>query len=190
MSHLSDREFVDLIDNVLPPVRVAHVLDCDDCRSKADTMRELLVRASEVEVPEPSPLFWEHFSSRVHHGIDHAEIGNSPAWGSGWRWVVPIALMTIVAFGVWRWTPRVHAPVPTHAELATGTDAVSDTSDADTDEAWAIVRTVADESTWDDVTDASVHQGSAEGAVAMLTREERQELVRLLELETKKRPGA
>jgi hypothetical protein len=191
MSHLSDREFVDLIDNVLPPVRVAHVLDCHDCRSKADAMRELLVRASEAEVPEPSPLFWEHFSSRVHQGIDHAEIGNSAAWGIGWRWAVPVALMTIIAFGAWRWTPRVHAPAPTHVvELTTGTDAVSDTSDADTDEAWAIVRTVADESTWDDVTDASVHQGSADGAVAMLTREERQELVRLLELETKKRPGA
>jgi hypothetical protein len=190
MSHLSDREFVDLIENVLPPARVTHVLDCAACRAEADAMRELLARASEADVPEPSPLFWEHFSSRVREGIEHAEIGRSPAWGLGWQWAVPVALMAIVAFGVWRWSPRVHAPVPMHSEIATAIDAVSEPSDADNDEAWAIVRTVADETSWDDVTDASVHQGSAEGAVAMLTPEERQELVRLLQMETRKRPGA
>jgi hypothetical protein len=194
MNHLSDREFVDLIENVLPPARVAHVLDCAECRASADAMRDLLARASDADVPEPSPLFWEHFSARVREGIEQAEIGDRSAWSwsqqLGWKWAVPVALMAVVAFGLWRWSPRVHAPVPMRAELPASLDGVSDVSDADHDEAWAIVRTVADESSWDDVTDASVHQGSAEGALAMLTPEERQELVRLLEMETRKRPGA
>jgi hypothetical protein len=194
MSHLSDREFVDLIEDVLPPARVTHVLDCAECRAEADAMRDLLARTSEADVPEPSPLFWEHFSSRVRERIEHAEIGDTSgsSWSRqfGWKWVVPVALMAMVAFGVWRWSPRVHAPVPMRAELPAGIDGVSDISDADNDEAWAIVRTVADESSWDDVTDASLHQGSAENALAMLTAEERQELVRLLEAETRKRPGA
>jgi hypothetical protein len=193
MNHLSDREFVDLVENVLPPARVAHVLDCAECRAEADTLRGLIARTSEAAVPEPSPLFWEHFSSRVREGIEHAEIGDAPIWSTwSWKWAVPVLLMAIVTFGVWRWSPRVHAPAPTHAELhadPAGIDPVSDTRDADDDEAWAIVRTIADESSWDDVTDASVHQGSAERALAMLTPEERQELERLLQAETK-RPGA
>ncbi len=188
MSHLSDREFVDLVENVLPPARVAHVLDCAECRAEADTLRELLARTSEADVPEPSPLFWEHFSSRVLDQIQHVEIGNA-SW-SIWslNWVLPVVLMMIVAFGVWRWSPRVHAPVPMRAELPAdpaAIDPASDVRDADDDEAWAIVRTIADESSWDDVTDASVHQGSAERALAMLTPEERQALVRLLQAETK-----
>ncbi len=197
MSHLSDREFIDLIENVLAPARVAHVLECAECRAEADALRDLLARTSGADVPEPSPLFWEHFSSRVREGIEHAEIGDTSAasWGIrqiGWKWAVPVALMALVAFGVWRWSPRVQAPVPQRVERATSpanTDAVAEMRDADNDEAWAIVRTVADESSWDDVTDASVHQGSAERALAMLTPEERQELVRLLEAATK-RPGA
>jgi hypothetical protein len=200
MNHLSDREFVDLVENVLTPARVAHVLDCAECRTEADALRRLLAHTSEAHVPEPSPLFWEHFSSRVRDGIEHAEIGNTSAWSTwtqqiGWKWAVPVAMvatMAVAAFGLWRWSPRVHAPAPMRAELPAGPaniDAVSDIGDADNDEAWAIVRTIADESSWDDVSDASVHQGSAERALAMLTPEERQELVRLLEAATK-RPGA
>ncbi len=63
--------------------------------------------------------------------------------------------------------------------------------DPETDEAWALVRTVADDLPWDDATEEGlgVRPDSAERALATLTRDERSELARLLEAATKQ-PGA
>ena len=61
-----------------------------------------------------------------------------------------------------------------------------DASDPDSDQAWAHVRAVAYDSTWDDDDAESgfaVRPGTAESARADLTYAERRELVRLLEAE-------
>jgi hypothetical protein len=65
-----------------------------------------------------------------------------------------------------------------------------DAFDPDTDEAWALVRTVADDLSWDDAAaeGVGVRPGSAERAMMTLTVDERSELVRLLQAETKQ-PG-
>ncbi len=64
-------------------------------------------------------------------------------------------------------------------------------ADPETDEAWALVRTVADDVAWDDAAaeGLGVRPGSPSARMATLTGEERSELVRLLEAETKQ-PGA
>ena len=110
------------------------------------------------------------------------------------------ALLTILLVsGVWRLSVA-------HDRDSSGTRAPGDDGDSvgrpwrasawncsmpTADEAWALVRTVADDLAWDDAAEEGlgVRPGSAERALAALTRDERSELVRLLAAETKQ-PGA
>ncbi len=63
-----------------------------------------------------------------------------------------------------------------------------DVDDVEADEAWALVRTVADDVSWDDVTaeGLGVRPGVAERAAMELTVAERSELVRLIDAEMQK----
>jgi hypothetical protein len=204
MKHLTDREIVDLIDHRLAPDRMAHAAECVSCGARAELARDVLMRVDEADVPEPSPLFWEHFSARVREGV----AGETPA--SSWRlflqqpataWVVSAALLIVVSGGVWL-TTRTSIIKPAAATVATNlpnaTNAVLPDADdalgnepADQDVAWGLVRTVADELSWDDTVDAGLGTtpGSADRAIGSLTSAERAELIVLLEAEAKK-PGA
>jgi hypothetical protein len=192
MTHLSDTEFVDLIDGVLPAERRQHVVTCDPCRAQADALRSALTSASDAQIPEPSPLFWDHFSARVHEGVQEAAREQPVAWFARptLRWTLAGTLATVVLVAVvWQAsTPTSLRPVApeTVAPVAVASnDADIDTFDPDADPAWALVRTVADEATWDDedATGLGVRPGAAERAMANLTHAERSELVRLLKAE-------
>ena len=208
MTHLTEAEFVDLVDATLAPSREAHLDSCDDCRAVAARMREALSRTAAVEMPEPSPLFWEHFSARVHEGVHDAESGAASTWfgwahGETFKWAMSGALLTLLLVaGVWVSVWRARMPAPAHgaasATIAATTPAADaatdrdlDASDPDTDQAWALVRTVADDVSLDDAEAVGfgARPGSAERAMATLTTDERSELVRLLQAETKQ-PGA
>lgn len=186
MSHLTDIEIVDLIDGTLRADRQRHVDGCETCRAQAEGLRSALLRASDAEIPEPSPLFWDHFSARVHDAVHDALPEESGRWFSRptLTWALAGVLATVVLVtAVWRATGTSGAP-PLVAVSASDVDI--DAFDPDTDQAWALVRAVADDSTWDD-DDAeggfAVRPGSAERAMADLTHAERSELVRLLEAE-------
>jgi len=207
MTHLTDPEMVDLLDESLPASRTAHVDDCARCRETAAALRAARTRAEACDVPEPSPLFWEMFSARVHDAVRETATaepaGGWLAWARtpGMKWAFSGALLTLLLVaGVWEATaPKRISRMP-HAAGAvipeTSPDApsfdtlVSDADPAD-DAAWDLVRTVADEVSWDDgaVDGMGMRPGSAERAVGMLTTAERIELARLLEAELKQ-PGA
>jgi predicted anti-sigma-YlaC factor YlaD len=202
MTHLTDVELVDLLDGALPSPRERHLDECDGCRAIATRMRAAFALAKDVEMPEPSPLFWEHFSARVHEGVRGAEASQTARW-FGWaqgataKWAMSAALLTLlVVAGVWRATAPAPRKAASTVTVAAGADVAANEDpfglgafDAETDEAWALVRTVADDVTWDDAAaeGLDVHPGSVEHAMATLTGDERSELVRLLEAETKKR---
>lgn len=205
MKHLSESEIVDLVDGTLAPARAAHLDACDACRTGADDLRDVLARTADVTIPEPSPLFWEHFSARVREDVQTAGAVASSRW-FGWadgptvKWAMAGALLTILLVsGVWVSLWRTNATLPDQIPpVSTATASAGDRdeagvreSDADTDEAWALVRTVADDLAWDDVVEEGlgVRSDAAERAIATLTRDERSELVRLLAAETKQ-PGA
>ena len=204
MKHLSESEIVDLVDGTLAPARVAHLDACDACRTTANDLREGLARTADVSIPEPSPLFWEHFSARVREDVRSVEAAGAPGW-FGWadgptvKWAMAGALLTIllvsgVWVSLWRTTaisPGRVPPVTTATASAGRGEHGVELLDADSDEAWALVRTVADDLAWDDAAEEGlgVRPEFAERALAALTREERSELVRLLAAETKQ-PGA
>jgi hypothetical protein len=167
-------------------------------------MRAVLSRAAASDVPEPSPLFWSHLSDNVRQAVAGQSIERAGRFGwlrPGRAWAAAAALATLVlAVGTWLAMPtspeRTPAPgtpgaiTPPLAAGAHATDADID-DDIDADEAWALVRTVADDVPWDQTHEAAItaRPDAAERIALQLTPAERKELARLLEDELR-RSGA
>jgi hypothetical protein len=64
MTHLSPDERLALIESAGAPEH-PHLSACARCRAEVEEGRAALGDARLSEVPEPSPLFWEHLSARV-----------------------------------------------------------------------------------------------------------------------------
>jgi hypothetical protein len=206
MRHLTERELVDVVEGVLPPDRAGHLDACATCRSKAAALRETLASAQAVDVPEPSPLFWEHLSARVREAVAE-EDARETGWVAWLRqrpqaWAAASAALTIGIVAL-TWlatvpesTPRpatvTQAPVTPDAAIDPASDAYTD--DLNADEAWALVRTLADDVDWPDTDDVdfghdtglSARPGSAERATLSLTPEELSALAQILETELKR----
>ena len=212
MTHFNDVELVNVIEHALPESRARHLDECVACRTRVEDLRAALARVSEDEVPDPSPLFWDHFSARVRQALDEDEAeAHRPSW-LRWvhdarlnlKWTATAALLAAALIGG---ALRVSAPTPDERTVidssapavANGTAAANDpleqeSSDfgpIESDGAWALVRTVADEVRWDDDVTAGLGErpGWAERAALDLSLAERHELAQLLQAETK-RPGA
>ncbi len=188
MNHLDEDELVDLVDGALPAARAAHVDGCDRCRVQAEDLRVVLREARSVDVPEPSPLFWEHFSARVRDEVAREERGAAPAWG-GWlraRVIPGVALLGVVIALVVTMT-RWRAPTRDHVDSARATTGSADVSDAESLETpeWALMVNVTQDLEWEErqAADLMVRPGTAERALLQLSPDERRELVRLLRAE-------
>ncbi len=188
MSHLSPSEFTELVEGTLSSGRAEHVSGCESCRSQADAMRAALISARGVDVPEPSPLFWDHLSARVRAELD-TEPSPRARW---WRQPVPVlawslAAMLLVVLVV-RQVPRQPASdAPGSVAVA---DVWADSADG-TDPAWDLLVSAASDFQLDDAhpVGLGVRAATVDKAVLDLTPAEREELGRLLQ-EEMKRPGA
>jgi hypothetical protein len=166
-----------------------------------DEIDAILREVGDADVPEPSPLFWDHFASRVNAAID-APAGGRPWWQlpASLAWSAAAIVFVVAVLGLYMVRPA-HAParesVPTAQEANRDVDATvvpateTDIVDMESDEAWAIVRSFADELAYDDAREAGVvpSAGAIEHEAAALSAAERAELVRLIENDLK-RTGA
>ena len=195
MTHFSDTELVDLVEDTLEPRRAAHAETCAACREQADTLRAILRDTSAVDVPAPSPLFWEHFPARVR-----ASLAAEPAPGrSGWlpigvRGLMPLAAAAALIFAVFsgvmlvRGTRGGQPLTPVVARDVPGSDArVDGTPDAENAEVWAVLTAAASDVEFEDAHDAGMHvyPSAIDHAVQDLSAAERAELGRLLQSELK-----
>jgi hypothetical protein len=163
-----------------------------------DHIDTLIQDVSAVDVPEPSPLFWTHFAARVNAAIDAAP---ARAWWqmpAVWAWTTVAALVLLSVLGFYvirpmqRQLPAIATmPTPAISTAGNGVEAADVDVDIESDEAWAVVRSFADEVQYDDARDAGVvpRPGAIERAATELTAEERAELVRIIQDELK-RTGA
>ena len=85
MAHLSAEQLVDIAEGVRPESSASHLEACAACRKQLDDLRAMMAAAAAVDVPEPSPLFWDHFSARVHQAVEAER--ESPAPALAWWWV-------------------------------------------------------------------------------------------------------
>ena len=81
MRHLTEGELLDLAEGAQPEPSAGHLASCEACRRQLMDLRSAMTAAAAVDVPEPSPLFWEHLSARVREAVE-AEGRSS---GAGWR---------------------------------------------------------------------------------------------------------
>ena len=120
MRHLSPEQFIDALDGTAAePVR-EHAESCESCGTRLEELRALARMAESADVPEPSPLFWDHFSARVQAAVA-AEAAQRPrasflgtlgerlaTFGASWRVLVPVTVgVGALAIALWVRTPQV-----------------------------------------------------------------------------------
>jgi hypothetical protein len=205
-THLRDDQLVDAVDGRHDAGIAAHLAECATCDARVRELRSMLQTVATDDVPEPSPLFWEHFPARVSRAIDAAPEprgwGISPRWwwGSGAVVATIVILLMLPLLPMSRETGTL-APAPQVSETTPATaivtanpesfEALENLEDLEDNEAWAMVRAVAEATDYDDVREIGLtpRPGSLERAAIEMTSDERAELARLIELELK-RTGA
>ena len=202
MTHLSEIELVDLAENeaALDSRRAAHVETCASCREQLDALRSMLRESRSVDVPEPSPLFWEHMSMRVRD-----EIAAEPAPPrSGWKWIgmrglvsfgAAAALIVAVGSGVLLMRAARDGSPGTSAGARIASALVAPaparpaaTPDGENAEVWAVLTAAASDVAFEDARAAGmdVMPAAIEHAVQGLTAAELAELGKLLQSELKR----
>ncbi len=198
-THLSESEFVDLAEDTLDPRRAAHAESCGSCRQQADALRAMLRDAASVEVPEPSPLFWDHLSARVRDEVA-AEAVPSRHGGiwSRLHGLMPLAAVAALVVAVISGVLLVRAlptgrlrsePIARTVTAPVAPDRRPDaTPDAKNAEVWAVLTAAASGVEFEDAHAAGmhVHPAAIDHAVQDMSAAELTELGRLLQTELKR----
>ena len=197
--HLADHELVDALEGTLDAQRLAHVSGCASCTMQLEEFRAIAGEARAADVPEPPAFFWNQLSARVRASI--AEEPQPASWSLSWgRWSRPaaaIAAAVVIAgiivsvTGLWPRTARTSEPPAAAAlQIQDDGDAGEDVfAEIDTDEAWALVRALAEDLDHDEMEGegVSARPGAANYLTSELSAAERIELARLLEEQLKGR---
>jgi hypothetical protein len=164
------------------------------------TDEEIIAALQAVDVPEPSPLFWDHLSQRVREAVA-AEPVPASDWTSRFRlaWatgvVAALAMVVIAVTMTTHRTPQVPGP----ASRVAGGDVASvghvqspiDSGDPieplelSDDASWAVMGDLASQMDWDEAAAAGlvVTPGAAEGALSQLSGDEQRAVVEILQQE-------
>ena len=202
MRHLADAELVDAADGTLSAPGAAHLESCERCRAAATRLASTLRDVATVDVPEPSPLFWDHFSARVHEAVAVEQPAPSRGFWKTLRapWVqVAGFCVLVIAVVSAAWLVRPGADHTSDLTLASAINpqpaaasAPQEATDATDDPAWAVLSAAAADVSPDisegqtPSTGLTVRPAAVDTAVQQLTPEERAELRRLLQYEMKR----
>lgn len=190
MSHLTPEQLLDVAEGARPRTELPHLQSCAACERQVTELRDTMTAATGVEVPEPSPLFWDHFSARVHEAVAAEEIAGAgaPAWWTRWTarrfalTAAAVALLVLIVAGTLRWesTPAgSREPVPAVVEH-TPADEIIPFED---DPALTLLADLSSDLDWDAAAEAGLvpSHGTVDKVVFALGPEERLALQRILE---------
>lgn len=202
--HLNTDELVDIAEGTRSEDWAPHLAACERCRAQMLALRAMLSAARDVDVPEPSPLFWDHLSSRVSDAVAAAGTPGS-AWLDVTVWrrlLMPVCVVVASMIVVVALSSRLMAPQPPAGSVAwsapsppafvADTDASTEVlGDAASDDAsLMLVASLTSALDLDAASDAGLApRGSAEHAVTHMSDRELRELGRLLK-EALARSGA
>ena len=194
MRHLTPDELLDFVEKPTDAgTNRVHVESCEHCRAEAGALSALLRETSRVQMPEPSPLFWDQFSRRVRQAIAD-EPRTVPRIGRWLQWpvLVPAAGLALVVFAMaaslaLRDRAGISQPLGVIVDDSTSS---SEESTATLDTTWALVADLVGPIDPDIALEAgiSLGPGVADDALLDLSAVERDELERLLREELKQ-PG-
>jgi hypothetical protein len=83
--HLGAAELIDLAEGTRGLHELPHAAACARCRREVESLRATMAAAAGADVPEPSPLFWDHLSRRVREAVAAEK---APARGRRWPWPI------------------------------------------------------------------------------------------------------
>jgi hypothetical protein len=193
MRHLTSDELLDVIEQVPAADRQRqHIESCEQCRAEAAELSAVLSATRRMEIPEPSPLFWDQFSRRIHEAItrEPRRISKSTRW-LRWPVLVPLSglalLMLALAAAV---ASRNPASVERRAGIVDYTAAAGVEPSATLEMTWALVADLVGPIDLETAHEAgiAIPPGAADEVAQDLSTDEREELVRLLRQELG-RPG-
>ena len=81
-SHVSPEAMIDLAEGRGGAEERGHLEACGPCRAQVEELREGLAGLASVEVPEPSPLYWQSFRRQVGGRLEGE--ARPTGWGFGW----------------------------------------------------------------------------------------------------------
>src|SRR5215831_5852579 len=153
--HLTTDEQVDALEHALAPGPAAHLDVCQTCRDDVAKLRDTIRAARGVDVPEPSPLFWQHQATRISAMVaaESIERRRSPWTYAGW---VGSGAAVLAAGLLLMRTPSAPTPAsavagsPARHAMASPVDVR--TRDAADERAWALVEDLGGEIDADAVT--------------------------------------
>ena len=189
MAHLSAEQLVDLAEGARPESSAPHLQACGACRKQLDDLRAMMTAAADVGVPEPSPLFWDHFSARLRQAVEAERASPPQAFVWSWLrrplvWAPGVAAVFLTAAIVSRVGPTLDSTPPGTSSSASADATVEPFVIAD-DPSLSLVADLAADLDWDAVVEAGLttHVGMDDDLVLQLTDRERRELRQLLQME-------
>jgi len=196
--HLNVDELIDLAEGTRPEASAPHLAGCDRCREQLGELRAMLsrVEGTQIDVPEPSPLFWDHLSDRVRAAVAAGPVPRR-SWADALAWqrlVMPLTAAAVasllIALGV---GSRVMAPAPAvHRSLAPAAAPPASNAPADVwadpvpddDQSLMLVASLTEHLDLDAAGEAGLAPGgSAEHAVTHMSDDDLRELRRVLKEE-------
>jgi hypothetical protein len=143
MTHLTETQFIDVLETGVPvDSRLAsHLAVCEACQAALAELTGGLADARAVTLPEPSPLFWDHFSRRVRAATSQETAAGQAGWRHLWQPLVgaTLAVATLALLVVFRatpGTPLTHEPATPSGSIiaavtpASGTPVAAEVDDA------------------------------------------------------------
>lgn len=180
MTHLTREQLVDAVEGRLAASLAAHMDRCATCQENAATLRSVLEDVQiAASLPEPSPLFWEHFSQRVRAATDVERVPVPVAWWQHlWR---PFVAVTAVAGAVALAVVMRSGPSPDSAIAPSSVVATADTTSTD-DLSAEVVTAVAGDLSFDELREGDMvpSRRVVDLAVSQLTESQQRELMRLV----------
>jgi hypothetical protein len=205
MVHLTPALLVDLAEGIKAEHSVPHLARCDACRRALADLRATMVDVAGPrnpenggsDVPEPSPLFWDHLSSRVREAVAEQDAHGRVRWFEAWPSpLVALPILTAAAAATVLAVVTLHKPTVPNPIPATPLPILQsallpslpplEPLGAPDDPALALMSDYGTSLGWDDLREEMAgvsHAGGIDEAVVTLSTEERQELQRLLEEE-------
>jgi len=191
MGHLSREDLLARLDGAsLGASAGRHLQHCARCRAEAASLEATLRQVREIDVPEPSPLFWSHLASRIRTAVAQEPVPRGLSLAvPGWRWWVPAsglaaAVVALVLAAGAPPSPSVDArPAASPPQVTPAVAADDDAADA-----WELVVEVAANAEWGENTDVWLEPTSAERAATELSAEDQARLMKVLSDELTRSP--
>ncbi len=208
MGHLTSDELIDLAEGIRPEASAPHLQACRQCQRQLADLRAMMTAAADVEVPEPSPLFWDHLSARVHAAVEADGAPRRAMLITGFtrftafagvtrlmgrRLAIPlsmaafaaIVIATMVTLRVGRGTGGGTMPPGASIDEAAATMAIDMPAAWPSDPSLDLVADLAAQVDWDaaEAPGLETHEDASDKAIGQLTAGERRELQRLLKEE-------